>query len=268
MERLSFSQSQVDAIARALRDTQDGLTGSEIDHLLEVCRMRDSHPREAKWRRLHNAFAIDQNTRGDRTHILGFLRHAMKPERHIRDPARFERLRARLNEALSFAGLAVTAAGELEEVQAARTLSEAQQRARQLGAELAQRGVHPDVLAFCREELLADNYFHAVLEAVKSVMEKLRVRTGLTDDGNTLVERALAGDPPMLAINPLTNENQRSQQRGFAQLVRGSVGMFRNPTAHAPRVQWEMAREDAEDLLSLVSLIHRRLDSAHMPPRL
>ena len=44
--------------------------------------------------------------------------------------------------------------------------------------------------------------------------------------------------------------------------------MFRNPTAHAPRVQWEMTREDAEDLLSLVSLIHRRLDAAHMPPRL
>ena len=33
-------------------------------------------------------------------------------------------------------------------------------------AALTTRGVHSDVLRFCREELLADNYFHAVLEAV------------------------------------------------------------------------------------------------------
>jgi uncharacterized protein (TIGR02391 family) len=77
----------------------------------------------------------------------------------------------------------------------------AQRRAQQLRGDLFSTGVHPDVLVFCREELLGDNYFHAVLEAVKSVLAKLRDRTGLTDDGNTLVDRALSGDPPMLAIN-------------------------------------------------------------------
>jgi hypothetical protein len=30
---------------------------------------------------------------------------------------------------------------------------------------------------------------------------------------------------------------------------------------------WPMMKDDAEDLLSLVSLIHRRLDAAQMPPR-
>ena len=34
--------------------------------------------------------------------------------------------------------------------------------------------MHPDVLAFCRAELLQQNYFHAVLEASKSVADKLR----------------------------------------------------------------------------------------------
>jgi hypothetical protein len=29
-----------------------------------------------------------------------------------------------------------------------------------------------------------------------------------------------------------------------------------------------MSQEDAEDLLSMASLIHRRLDAAHMPPRI
>ena len=71
----------------------------------------------------------------------------------------------------------------------------------------------------------------------------------------------------MLAINALKSESEQSEQRGFANLVKGTFGMFRNPTAHAPRIQWVMTKRDAEDLLSLVSLIHRRLDAAHMPAR-
>jgi hypothetical protein len=33
------------------------------------------------------------------------------------------------------------------------------------------------------------------------------------------------------------------------------------------RITWDMSKEDAEDLFSVVSLIHRRLDKAVMPPR-
>ena len=71
----------------------------------------------------------------------------------------------------------------------------------------------------------------------------------------------------MLAINPLRSESEKSEQKGFAHLLKGTFGMFRNTTAHAARIHWSMAKEDAEDLFSLVSLIHRRLDSTHMPPR-
>jgi uncharacterized protein (TIGR02391 family) len=191
----------------------------------------------------------------------------MKPERYLRDPERFEPLSANLNKALSFAGLAVEESGAIVIVEAARTLTDAQRRTQELRVDLVVRRVHPDVLRFCREELLEDNYFHAVLEAAKSVMEKIRSKTGLTDDGSTLIDRALSGDRPMIAINLLQTESEKSEQRGFANLVRGMVGMFRNTTAHAPRIGWAMNRDDAEDLFSLVSLIHRRLDSAHVPPR-
>src|SRR3546814_9789335 len=92
-------------------------------------------------------------------------------------------MRASLNMALSFAGLAVDETGELHAVDRAHTLTEAEHRAKELRADLQLRGVHPDVLAFCRAELIANNYFHAVLEAVKSIFDKLRLLTGLTDDG-------------------------------------------------------------------------------------
>jgi len=70
---------------------------------------------------------------------------------------------------LAFAGMCVTEAGELESTEKASTLSEAKRRAQELRADLISRGAHPDVLRFCSEELLADNYFHAVLEAVKKL---------------------------------------------------------------------------------------------------
>ena len=98
--------------------------------------------------------------------------------------------------------------------------------------------------------------------------DKLRSRSGLTDDGVTLVDRVLGGSPPLLAINPQASASELSEQRGFAHLVRGTFAMFRNPTAHEARIHWIMTKEDAEDLLTVVSLIHRRLDKAHMPARL
>jgi hypothetical protein len=97
--------------------------------------------------------------------------------------------------ALAFAGLAVDASGTIISVEQARTLTDAQRRANELRADLELRKVHADVLRFCREELLADNYFHAILEAAKSVADKLRQCTGLSDDGGVLFDRALGGEP-------------------------------------------------------------------------
>jgi hypothetical protein len=162
-----FTQGQLRAIADALGDTTDGLSGSEIGELLAACQMVDIDPAITKRHRLYNAFAHDQNMRQARTHILAFIRKAMRPERFLRCPERFEPMRALVSGAIAFAALAVDASGVITPVEQARTLSEAQRRAQELRADLATRGVHPDVLRFCREELVADNYFHAVLEAVK-----------------------------------------------------------------------------------------------------
>ncbi len=261
-----FSQDQLEAIAGALGDTSNGLTGPEIQHLIASSKMTDPGL-ITKRIRIYNSFVESQNSKQNRTHVLEFIRLAMKPARYSRQPGRYEPMRAALNQALAFSGLEVSQAGKLAKAEIAQTLSEAQRRARELRADLEGRGLHPDVLAFCRAELLADNYFHAVQEAVKSVADKMRVRTGLTDDGAPLVDRVLSGEPPLLAINMRSTTSERSEQSGFANLVRGTFGMFRNPTAHEARIRWVMSKEDAEDLLTIVSLIHRRLDRAHMPPR-
>lgn len=257
-----FSQEQLEAIAGALGDTSQGLTNSDIGFLIQSARMVD--PGEGTKRiRLYNAFAESQNSKRNRTHVLQFIRLAVSPARYSREPHRFEPLRALVNQALAFAGLVVDETGALKSADQAMTLPEAQRRARDLRADLEGRGIHPDVLAFCRAELLDDNYFHAVQEAVKSVADKMRRLTGLSDDGGSLVDRALGGQPPLLAINARSTVSEKSEQSGFANLVKGTFGMFRNPTAHEARIHWDMTKDDAEDLLTIVSLIHRRLDAAN-----
>jgi len=261
-----FSQDQLEAIAGALGDTTAGLTNPEIEFLLASSKMVD--PGKATKRvRLYNAFAESQNSKRNRTHVLQFIRLAMSPARYAREPHRFEPMRAGLNQALAFAGLYVDETGDLRSAVSVATLPEAQRRARELRSHLEGRGIHPDVLAFCRAELLQDNYFHAVQEAVKSVADKMRRMTGLADDGGPLVDRALGGEAPILAINARRTMSEKSEQTGFANLVKGTFGMFRNPTAHEARIYWTMTKSDAEDLLTIVSLIHRRLDASHMPPR-
>jgi uncharacterized protein (TIGR02391 family) len=260
-----FTETQLEAIANALGDTTEGLTGSEIAFLLSASKLADVGVAANKRGRIYDAFANSQNARQDRICILAFIRKAMKPERHLKHPGRFETLRGLLNEALVFAEMAVSETGELMNVDRATTINEAKLRADELRADMIRRHVHQDVLRFCSEELVANNYFHAVLEAVKSLLDKLRTLSGLSGDGVSLIDQALSGDAPRVRINPMTTDSEKSEQRGFANLLRGLVGMFRNTTAHEARINWPMSKEDAEDLLSTVSLAHRRLDNAKHP---
>lgn len=259
-----FAGEVLEAVAKVLADTHDGLTGREIAHILAQCRVEDTDPGITKWERLYNALAHAQNAVQHGAMVVGFIHKAMKPARWRGKAAEFDDLRANLNEALGFTGLALGEDGELHKIQAVRTVAEAEERADRLRGKLKARGVHDDVLRFCRAELLQRNYFHAVLEATKSVADKIRTMSGEVNDGADLVQAAFGQGKaaPTLAINALATDTERSEQRGFVNLLIGLFGMFRNPTAHAPRVSWPMGEQDALDILSLVSLVHRKLDGA------
>jgi uncharacterized protein (TIGR02391 family) len=175
-----------------------------------------------------------------------------------------------LNQVLIFSGYSLENNGKLRKQQAAQTLDEAHERANRLKTELRRRGVHYDVLTFCKAELIQSNYFHAVFEATKSVADKIRSRTGLTGDGAELVDQAFSLGKvgmPFLAFNSLQTETEQKEQAGLMNLMKGMFGAFRNVTAHAPKISWTITEQDALDLLTIASLIHRRLDSAVRTPK-
>lgn len=261
----SFPENVVEQIARVLAGA---VTHADLREILERCGIEDvSHGEAAKWRRIYQSLLATQRRYGCGNNVAALVQAVMDPVRFVQNSQQFAEIRDRLNKVLLFAGLLLREDGKLEHSPQATTLSEAEQRARSLRQRLEARGVHPDVLKFCRPELLEGNYFHAVLEAVKSVAEKIRSKSGLTTDGADLVRRAFGGKQPLLRVNALRTESERSEQLGFQNLLIGLFGLFRNPTAHAPRITWPVSEQDALDLLSLVSYLHRRLDAAVLTSR-
>lgn len=257
----AFSDNVIESLAHLL----DGPTGSEIGALLVQVGIDDPGASMTKWRRLREAFAARQAKDRCANTVCAFIQASMDPVRFVGRAETFESLREQLNVTLAFVGLAVGPDGKLRSAEAAKTLGEAEGRAQRLRQELTRRSVHPDVLRFCRAELLQENYFHAVFEATKSVADKIRHLTGLDLDGAELVDRALAFDqirPPTLAFNTRRSEAERSEHRGMMNLLKGMFGTFRNVTAHVPKIHWNITEHDALDLLTLCSLLHRRLDSA------
>ncbi|HEY1192029.1 MAG TPA: TIGR02391 family protein [Gemmata sp.] len=70
---------------------------------------------------------------------------------------------------------------------------------------------------------------------------------------------------PLLALNTLRTESEQSEQKGFAPLLEGVFGTFRNVLAHAPKVDWSVNRADALGALTMLSYLRRRLDAVTVP---
>ncbi len=255
-----FSSQHLEAACRVLADTERGLSGTQIERLLQEIKITDTSPGMTKWKRLFNALAGAQNHYQIGNHLIMFVNRAMNPVNYARDPATFAWRRGELNVVLAFSGFYVREDGKVGHADKATTLDAARARAGRLKAALESRVVHAEVLNYCRAELLDENYFHAVFEGTKGVAERIRLLSGLNGDGAELVNKAFAGQQPVLALGPLTTDSEKSEQKGFANLLIGLFGAVRNPLAHAPKTIWPMSEQDALDILTLISLIHRKLD--------
>lgn len=260
-----FDSPTLEAIAKVLADTERGLTGAQIEHKLRQCQIPDLDPTNTKWKRLANAFVEFQNKHEIGNHVVKFIMEAFSPATFTNEPERFEERRQALNAVLSFAGMELGIDGKVRKTSKATNLDDALARANRLKEELRRRQVHPEVIRFCDAEIIANNYFHAVFEAMKSITSRVRHLSGLTSDGAPLVHAAFSfGESvtPLVAINALQTETEQGEQRGFASLLKGLYGTVRNPLGHEAKIEWEMSEQDALDILTTISFIQRKLDVA------
>ncbi len=258
----------VEGVAQVLGETSTGLTGSEIGRLLAQCGIDDPSSGSTKWRRLSDALLQRQHQDTSANHVVAFVYAAMEPVRYRDDAALFTTRLDALNEVFVYLGLRLNNKGKLQSGAKAETLPEAAKHANSLRAELARRQVHARVLQYCSREILEGNPFHAALEATKSVPDRFREMTGLLGDGASLIDAALglSQGNPRIAINSLRTVTEQDEHKGFANLCKGLLGMFRNPVAHDPRISRSITDAELLELLMIVSMVHRRLDAAVVLP--
>ena len=256
-----FDSQHLEAACRVLADTRRGLTGPEIGRLLQEIRVADVSPDMTKWKRLFNALAYAQSKHQVGNHLIMLINRALNPVNYARDLDTFNWRRDELNVVLAFSGYYVRDDGKVTYSTKESTLTGARARAGRLKSILEARAVHQEVLNYCRAELLDENYFHAVLEATKGIAERIRLLSGLSLDGADLMNRAFSTQAPVLALNALTTESEKSEQKGFINLLNGLFSAIRNPLAHAPKTVWAMSEQDALDVFTLISFLHRKLDN-------
>lgn len=262
----------VHAISGILASTgSPGLSGGEIEQLLAELDIPDVLDAPNKRTRLATALLDQQQRDGTAKMIARFVTEAMAPARYLRDHDRFNTLRDALSEPLALLGLEVTAQGKLGPAAGiATTLDEVSRIAGRLRHELRRRGVHDEVIRYCDEELIRRSLFHAVFEATKGMAQRLREMSGLTEDGGSLVDACFASKTgnPRMRINNYHSVSETSEQSGFANLIKGIFGTFRNPPAHTARAAatWTLTGADALDLFSMLSFVHRRLDRTWVAP--
>lgn len=240
------------------------ITQEQITFFLNQAMIDDTFIGQSKPKRLFGACWNKQVKTRTRTNTLQLIRLVIDPALFISKLDRHSQFRIELNQGLAFAGLEIDEAGAIKKIEKISTLKESEKRARELRLNLESRGVHPEVLRFCKSELLESNYFHAVQEACKSTADRLRKLTKITEDGSALVDKTICGEFPIVRINNFQTLSEKSEQSGFGNLTKGLMGMFRNVTTHEARLNWTMTQSDAEDLMFLASFVHKKLDNARV----
>jgi uncharacterized protein (TIGR02391 family) len=92
---------------------------------------------------------------------------------------------------------------------------------------------NPELRAATRSRFQSRHYADAVEAGVKALCERIRIRSGRTEDGDGLMTLVFSPSKPLLRINQGKSKADESAQRGHMLLCQGVVAAWRNPRAHA-----------------------------------
>lgn len=260
-----FKLTQLEAIARIFADTEEGLTGTEIAHLLKECRIPDPSPSLPKEKRLLKALAEYQDDRQFGNHVVMFINRAMNPANYKTTRDLFVGRQMQLARILAAARMTVGDDGRVRRLRLSPDADDPISREERLVAALKARGAHEAVIDVCRADHLETSFCLVVFEALQRLTAKIQLLSGLTVHGTDLARQAFsisAGKRPLIAVNALSTENERAEQRAVANLTIGLFGVIRNPAAHNPKIEWDMKEQDAADVLTMISMVLRTLERA------
>lgn len=255
-----------DIALRNLSDIiSDILTHRQITEQLSSARISETGEGNNKTDRIYYALKAKQTQDNCGNNVLAFILKIINPKRY-NDEINFESDRTRLNEKLLYEGIEIDKSGEAKSVKKAKTITEAKERSIKIKQKIHGIGIHRDILPYCEEEWLKENYFHAILEITKSVAVKLRQLSGYTSDGAELIDDCFSlgkEKKPMLAFNTLQTPSEESEHKGFGNFCKGFFSMYRNPKAHNAKILEDTQLNEMTEVLVVATIIQNKLDSTY-----
>lgn len=243
-------------------------TGSQITKFLSKNKWKD-HDTETgtrllstKWKRINESMNFEINKSKTTKPFFRMIEEIMNPVLFRENEDAWIEGRRDINFTLRFYGYEVNDAGKVVAAKPTQTYTEAIQRSKHLIEKLEGHNIHKNIIKFCKPELLNENYFHAILEASKSILEKIRDLTLSSKDGNTLINEAFNVKNPAILIdgNLLGTDDEKSQYQGLKSLLNTICYIYRNPSAHSPKLYNDRSEDDAITAFILMSLAHEQLD--------
>lgn len=256
----------VQAISKILGEL---VTGSKITYLFKKNNWRDYYSEtgdkmlSTKWKRIEDTLNYEINKSNSDKPFITLIEDIMKPFEFRSNIELWNESLKNINEIISFSGLELLSNGKIIEVKPVDSLQEAINRTNSLYTKLIESNIHSEVIKYCKQELLQENYFHAVLEASKGVLQRIRDLNLSSKDGNTLINDSFNLKNPSIIIkgNLMSNDTEKSEYQGLKSLLNTICYLYRNPTAHSPKMYDARIERDAIQALSLISMAHLQLDN-------
>jgi uncharacterized protein (TIGR02391 family) len=263
MDQIKVDPFSLSALERIAKIIGDRYTGSEITEFFRKAGFPQiRHDGSTKWRFVYSALEQIQNNTYGPYQIAKIVQQLCDPQEYFGNAEGHRQIVNEINEILSFYGLTVnTKDGKIIVTGKTDAVLRLRSRESEEAKLFDSRVFHPEVKKHARLLFLEGRHFHAVFECCKAFDKYVREKSKLDKHGSELMSATLSPKGP-LKLNSQRTETERNEQEGVMHLCMGLMRAIRNPESHEPELDWPITREDALDILSLISFLYRQVDKA------
>lgn len=256
----------IEHISRILAEE---LTGYKIDIMFHNLNFKNfdktlnrGHA-STKWIRIMETIVHECKKINDAGPLFEVIQYVTRPAMYIEKPNEWTDLLRKINTQFMFYGYEINDSGTVIKIKTVHSFTDAQRRLKSFNERLSEYEIHSEVFKYCRDELFSDNYFHAIFEASKGLLERIRKLSGSSLDGSSLINEVFINKNPVLVINgnKIESLTEKSEYNGLKSLLNTIVYFYRNPKAHEPKLYNPSSESDAVTAFTLMSMAHSILDN-------
>ncbi|MCR4422590.1 MAG: TIGR02391 family protein [Exilispira sp.] len=253
-----FDLSALEKIAKIVGERY---TGSEITEFFRKAGFTNiRHDGSTKWKFVYAALEELQKQPYGPYNIAKVIEKLCYPQEYFEKAEYYKEIVEKMNEILAFYDMEVNfKTGKI----IVKPSNSPTLRSQHSQAELIfdARNFHLEVRKHSRLLFKEGKYFYAVFECCKAFDKYVQEKSRINKHGAELKGAALSLKGP-LKINTQRTDTEKNEQEGIMHLCIGLMRAIRNPEAHEPELDWPITQEDALNILSLISFLWQKIDTA------